>query len=201
MKAFYSKRCGCKDPETGKPLNSSCPLLSKRRHGTYGFNTRIDTTERPDRQLKRFGYATQSAAEKAFDHVHDLVKLADDDDATRRRIGDLIFGCKRGEPFPDVEEARRKLKAGVELNTAAGTVAELLEDWYKSRRSKKESTKRSWRQHLDHYLIPQLGEIPRDRLRATHIDSMFDTIEEWNAEILAAREAGPKRSHVVRPSS
>ncbi|WP_055480879.1 tyrosine-type recombinase/integrase [Sphaerimonospora mesophila] len=188
MKASYSKRCGCTDPETGKPVGSRCPRLSSRRHGTHGFTTRLDTTGQRARQLKRFGFLTQKAAKDAFDHVCDLVKLARDDEAMRRRIGDLIFECKRGEPFPDVEEVRRKLKLGVDLAASIGTVAELLEDWYASKRAKKESTRRGWRQHLDHYLIPQLGDIPLDRLRAAHIDGLFDTIEEWNAEIRAAAE-------------
>ncbi|GGS87514.1 site-specific integrase [Planobispora rosea] len=192
MKASFSKRCGCKDPETKKPLDSGCPELTKQRHGTHGFTTRLDTTDRRARQLKRFGFTTKGAAEKAFDHVQDLVKLARDDDVMRRKIGDLIFATKRGQELPDVEEVRRKLKLGVDLAASAGTVGELLEDWYASKRGTKESTRRGWRQHLDHYLVPQLGEIPRDRLRAAHVDGMFDTIEEWNAEIRAA--AAEKRS-------
>ncbi|OUC96073.1 tyrosine-type recombinase/integrase [Streptosporangium minutum] len=160
--------------------------MKNRRHGTHGFSTRLDTTERRGRQLKRFGFATQTAAEKAFGHVEDLVKLARDDDVMRRRIGDLIFEVKHGQELPDVETMRRKVKLGVDLAASAGTVAELLEDWYASKRAKKESTRRGWRQHLDHYLLPQLGVIPRDRLRAAHIDGLFDTIEEWNAEILTA---------------
>ncbi|GAA3512000.1 integrase [Streptosporangium album] len=190
MKASYSKRCGCKDPETGKRLDAACPLLKNRRHGGYGFTTRLDTSQQNNRQIKRFGFPTLTAAEQAFSHVEDLIKLARDDEAMRRRIGDLIFECKHGEPFPDVEEVRRKLRFGVDLAASAGTVAELLEDWFASRRGKKATTKHTWRQHLNHYLIPQLGEIPRDRLRAAHIDALFDTIEERNAEIVAAKNEG-----------
>lgn len=190
LKASYPKRCGCKDAATQKPLGSKCPDLSKRKHGTFGFVTRIDTTARPNRQLKRFGYSTQSAAQNTFDHVADLIKLARDDDRMRRKIGDLIFEAKHGQDFPDVETARRKLRMGVELAASEGTVGELLEDWYASKRGKKESSRRGWRQHLDHYLIPQLGDIPRGRLRAAHIDSLFDTIEEWNAEIAEAKAGG-----------
>ncbi|MER7126697.1 tyrosine-type recombinase/integrase [Micrococcus luteus] len=190
LKASYRKRCGCKDPLTGKPLDSSCPDLKKRTHGSHGFATRLDTTNRLNRQLKRYGYSTQGAAEKVFDQITDLVKLARDDDRMRRRIGDLIFACKRGEDLPDVETVRRQLRLGVELAASEGTVGELLEDWYASKRGKKESSRRSWRQHLDHYLIPQLGEIPRGRLRATRVDALFDTIEEWNAEVTTARDEG-----------
>lgn len=190
LKASFPKRCGCKDSDTGKPLNSACPDLSKRKHGTFGFATRIDTTAQLNRQLKRFGYTTQTAAQQAFDHVADLIKVGRDDERMRRRIGDLIFETKRGQELPDVDTVRRRLRMGVELAASEGTVGELLEDWYASKRGKKESSRRGWRQHLDHYLIPQLGDIPRSRLRASHVDGLFDTIEEWNAEITTAKAEG-----------
>ncbi|GAA3417746.1 tyrosine-type recombinase/integrase [Streptosporangium vulgare] len=190
LKASYTKRCGCKDPKTGKPLNSNCPDLTKRKHGTHGWRTRIDTTTQPNRQLRRFGYDTKVAAQQAFDHVADLLKLARDDERMRQRIGDLIFESKHGQDFPDVETIRRKLRMGIDLAASEGTVGELLEDWYAGKRAKKESSRRSWRQHLDHYLLPQVGVIPRSLLRATHIDGLFDTIEEWNAEITTAKAEG-----------
>ncbi len=190
MKASFSKRCGCKDPETGKPFDSSCPQLRSRRHGTHGFATRVDTTERRARQLKRYGYATQKAAADDFERVKDLIKLAGDDVTLRRQIGELIFACKRGEPFPDAEEVRRKIGAGVDLSATRDLVRELLEEWYRSKRGRKASTLRGYRQHLDHYLIPLLGDVPKDRLRAARIDGMFDTVEEWNTEIRNAQAEG-----------
>ncbi|GLX01731.1 hypothetical protein [Microtetraspora sp. NBRC 16547] len=30
----------------------------------------------------------------------------------------------------------------------------------------------------------------QDRLRATHVDALFNLIEEWNAEIVAAKKEG-----------
>lgn len=178
MKASYFKRCGCRDPETGKWLDLKCSRLTSRRHGTYGFATRLDTSKKLNRQLKRIGYPTLKAAENAFKQAESLVALAHDDEVVRRKIGDLIFACKSGEPLPDVEETRRKLRVGIDLGPTAGTVRELLEDWYASRRGKKASSLLRWRQHLDHYLIPQFGDIPRDRLRAAHIDALFDLIED-----------------------
>ncbi|MFF3665373.1 tyrosine-type recombinase/integrase [Microtetraspora malaysiensis] len=188
MKASYSKRCGCIDPDTSKRLDAACPQLKSRRHGTYGFTTRIDTTKVRGRQLKRFGFSTQRAAEEAFKHVEGLIDLARDDQGMREKIGDLIAACKRGTPLPDVEEVRRKLRLDMELAASGGTVAELLEDWHASKRGAKASSHRTWRTHMDLYLIPQLGDIPRDRLRAARIDSVFDTIEEWNDEIETAKK-------------
>ncbi|WP_031166061.1 tyrosine-type recombinase/integrase [Streptosporangium roseum] len=123
------------------------------------------------------------------------MKLARDDERMRKKVGDLIFEIKRGQELPDVDTVRRRLRMGVELAASEGTVAELLEDWLASKRGKKESSKRSWRQHLDHYLLPQLGEIPRSGLRASHVDAVFDTIEEWNAEITMAKAEG-RRPHL-----
>ncbi|PZG55651.1 hypothetical protein C1I98_02885 [Spongiactinospora gelatinilytica] len=100
MKASLFNRCGCKDATTGKPLDYSCPQLSKRRHGSHGFVTRIDTTNKGNRRLRRAAFDTQKKAEEAFDHVKDLIKLARDDSTMRRKIADLIFTLKRGAPSP-----------------------------------------------------------------------------------------------------
>jgi len=155
------------------------------------FSIRIDTAAKTGRLLKRMGYETQGAASDARDHVRQLVKLAGDDAAMRRKIGDLIFErSKRGGQLPDVDEIRRRLGAGVELDAPNVAVRDWLEEWFAGKRKLKASVKRGYRSHLDHYLIPILGEIRLDRLRAEHISGMFDTIEEWNAEILASHEEG-----------
>lgn len=183
------KRCGCKDPETGKPYNRRCPDLTKRRHGTWCFDIRIDTTEKIGRRLSRSGHETQGAAMEALDDVRDLLKLAGANDRMRKKIGDMIFERSRfGGELPTVDEVRRKLGAGADPNAPEATVGEWLEEWYAGKRALKLSTKRGYRQHLDHYLIPILGEIPRDRLAVEHIAGMFDTIEEWNEEIRKAQD-------------
>ncbi|HEY3688128.1 MAG TPA: site-specific integrase [Streptosporangiaceae bacterium] len=180
------KRCYCRD-EAGKELGARCPDLEKRHHGTFMFSVRVDTTAKPHRLLKRAGYATQTAASDGRDHVRQLVKLAGADDAVRRRIGDLIFErSKRGGELPTVEDVRRRLGVGADLDAPSATVAEWLESWLAGKRRLKDSTRRAYRQHLDNFLMPLLGQIPRDRLTPEHIGSVFDTIEEWNAEIRAA---------------
>ena len=110
LKGTTYKRCGCKDPSTGKPLNQHCPQLPKRRHGTWMFATRIDTTKVAARRLKRGGYATETAAANALDQVRDIVKLAGADNRLLRRIGDMIFEkTKRGGQLPAVDDVKRRL--------------------------------------------------------------------------------------------
>lgn len=188
MKGTTYRRCGCKDAR-GKPLNQNCPKLSGR-HGTWVLDTRIDVTGKDGRRLKRGGFEKQKAAQAALEHVHDLVKLAADDDRMRRRIGDLIFDkSKRGGQLPSVEEIRRRLGAGEDIAASGQTVSEWLEEWHalKKRRLKK-TTLSGYRQHIDHFLTPLLGEIARDKLRPEHVMHMFDRIDEWNDEVRAARK-------------
>lgn len=190
MKGTTYRRCGCKDPDTGKPYNQNCPDLEKRRHGTWTLDTRIDTTDRDQRRLKRGGYETQKEANTALDHIGDLLKLAGDDKGAARRIGDLIFTRKRGADLPSIDDVRRKLGAGADLQAPDVTVAEWLEEWFAGKRKLKKSTRTLYRGHLDHYLIPMLGGIARDKLQPSHIAGMFDRIDEWNEELLTAKDEG-----------
>lgn len=192
MKGSTLRRCYCTDPGTGRELGADCPDLKarKRRHGTYGYAVRLETTA-GRRLVKRWGFPRDADAEEALGQVQQLVKLAGGEAGTARRIGDLIVErTRRGGQLPTVEDVRRKLGAGADLAAPDATVAEYLNEWLAGKRKLKESVRRSYRQHLDHYLTPILGGIPRDRLSVEHISGMFDTIEEWNAEIVAAREDG-----------
>lgn len=192
MRGTTYKRCGCKHPDTGRPLNQNCPQLRARRHGSWTFDVYIDTTGKDQRRLKRGGYETQREAEAALDQVRDLVKLAVDDDKLKRRIGDHIFTqSRRGGTLPSVDEMRRRLGAGEDIAAASATVGEWLEEWYLiKQRSLQETTLNGYRQHIDRYLIPMLGDIPRDKLRPEHIAGMIDTFAEWNEELKASREEG-----------
>ena len=103
MKGSTFKRCGCTD-EAGRQLRSQCPKLANRRHGTFGYADRIDTST-GRRLLQRLGFATRADAEHALTHVHDLVKLAGADVAARQRIGDLIVEKTRDRgQLPAVED-------------------------------------------------------------------------------------------------
>src|SRR5207244_6820391 len=121
------------------------------------------------------------------------------------RVGEMLCKVKRGAPLPAVEDVRRRLGLNGELDRSQLT-ADWLRTWYAGKRKLRESTARGYGQHLDNWLIPHLGQFPLDRLSPEHISDMFDLIEEYNAEIAAAREAGRrpvlegdvrKRSNVV----
>jgi integrase len=196
VKGTTYKRCGCRDPQTGKLLNQNCPDLPKRRHGTWMFDTRIDTTATAGRRLKRGGYATETAASDALDEVRALVKLGQDDAGMRRRIGDLIFErSKRGGQLPDTAEVRRRLGAGLDLASPAMTLAEWMTEWLAGKRGIKQSVRRLYKLYTDTWIVPVLGDIPLNRLRAEHVTGLLDLIEERNAEIIEAR-AEKRRPHL-----
>lgn len=189
-KGTVYKRCSCKDPGTGKPLNQHCPRLAQQRHGAWMLDARIDTTDKPRRRLKRSGYRTRADAETALRHIQDLARLAGDA-RMLARIGDLVFErSKRGGALPSQADVRRKLGAGGDLAAPDATVGEWLEEWFAGKRGKKLSTRTLYRGHIDHYLKPLIGDIPRDKLRVEHVAGIFDTIEEWNDEIRAAKQQG-----------
>lgn len=190
-KGTVYKRCGCKDLDTGKPLNQHCPRLPQQRHGAWMLDARIDTTDKPRRRLKRGGYPTKKEAEAALGQIRDLARLAGGDKRMLGRIGDLVFErSKRRGALPSEADVRRKLGAGADLAAPDATVAEWLEEWFAGKRGKKLSTRTLYRGHIDHYLRPLLGDIPRDKLRVEHVSGLFDTIEEWNDEVRAAKKEG-----------
>lgn len=190
MKGSIKRYCFCKDASTGRELGAACALLkTDTKHGEWEYRDRHATTTGV-RPFRRRGFPTKKAAATFRTQVYDLLKLARDDTGTLARIGDLVFvKTRRGGQLPAVDDVRRRLGVGHDLDRSQ-TVAEWLNQWYAGKRALRESTARSYRQHLDLYLIPHLGEIPLDRLTAEHIAVLFDTIEEWNAEIEQARTEG-----------
>lgn len=191
IKGAVYKRCYCKD-EDGRALYRSCPDLGKRRHGTWQFDVRVPVGGgKGEHRLRRAGYATQGDASAALDEVGKLLDLAGGDPRMRERIGDLVVArSKRGGSLPSAADVRRKLGAGHDLTAPDATVGEWLEEWLAGKRARKLSTKTLYRGHIDHYLKPLIGDIPRDKLRVEHVAGVFDTIEEWNAEILLAKQQG-----------
>jgi integrase len=183
-----SRRCHCKDA-AGRELGPGCPKLGSK-HGKWEYRDRLPTTA-GRRSFRRGGFQRQSDAEEFQGQVYRLLELARDDTATLSRLGDLIFNrTRRGGQLPEVDEVRRRLGIrGSDLDRSL-TVAEWLEQWLSGKRKLRESVRRSYRQHLDHYLIPLLGHLPLDRLTPEHIADMFDLIDEWNSEIQQAREQG-----------
>jgi hypothetical protein len=181
------KRCGCTDV-SGKQLRSRCPDLSKRHHGTWGYATRLDTSNGDQRQLIRSGFARESDARAALNRVADLVKLAGADAGTRRRIGDMIFEkTRRNGELPDVEDIRRRLGLRRELD-AGETFGEAWEAWLAGRRKARPSYANTLAQHGRNWLLPVLADVALERLTGEHCAMVFERIDMFNEEMEAARE-------------
>lgn len=180
------KRCNCKDTD-GKELGRTCPKLSGRHHGTIGYSTRIPTTNGV-RELRRFGFATKTEADKAAGQVWDLIKLAGADTGAQQRIGDLIFKATiRGGQLPAVEDVRRRLGLRRELDVSE-TFGEAWAEWLAGRRKARDSYANTLGQHGRNWLLPVLKDIPLDRLTGEHCAMVFERIDMFNEEIEAARE-------------
>jgi hypothetical protein len=177
------------------PHGADCPDHGKRRHGSWFYAVRLDTTT--GRQLlRRGGFELAGHAEAAERQVAELVALGDDP-VMRAKIGDMIVAATlRGGQLPDVATVRRKIGAGMDPTAPDVTVGEFLTGWLAGKGKLKPSVRRSYQAHLSNYLVPLLGEIPVSKLRAEHIADMFATIRERNASIEEQRAAGRAWIHV-----
>jgi len=170
------KRCNCKDTN-GKELGRTCPKLSGRHHGTVGYSTRIPTTSGV-RELRRFGFATKTEADKAATQVWDLIRLAGADKGTQQRIGDLIFhATARGGHLPAVEDVRRRLGLGLDPAQPRVTVASWLDSWLAGkRRTKRASTVRGYESHIRVHINPVIGDLPLERLNVGHMETVLAAV-------------------------
>jgi integrase len=182
------RRCHCKNPQTGREYGSACPQLTGSKHGDWEYRDRLDSST-GRRSYRRGGFARRADAEEHGRLVRNLVALACGERHDINRIGDLLFGLRRGAPLPPVDEVRRKLGLRGDLSSSI-TVGSWLDQWLAGKRKLRESTAETYATHIRIYLNPMLGQVPLDRLRAEHIDEMVDRIGEWNAEIAEARAEG-----------
>jgi integrase len=184
------KRCNCKDGN-GKELGRTCPKLKGRHHGTVGYDTRIPTSSGV-RELRRFGFATKTDADKAAAQVWELIGLAGADTATQGRIGDLIFEkTARGGQLPAVEDVRRRLGLGRDLG-ASETFGDAWRAWLAGKRKARPSYARGLDQMGRHWLLPVLEDVALDRINGEHCAMVFERVEMYNEEIAAARQEGRK---------
>jgi len=186
-RAPKGKRCGCRDPQTGRKLGPRCPKLRQRHHGSYEAALRVDTTA-GRRKLHRSGFGSATARDAFEDQVRDLVKLAGGDAVTRARIGDLIFeATRRGGQPPDVETVRRRVALGVAPEGTGETFGAVWPAYLSGKKKLRESSRKRLDEIGRHWLLPVLADVMVDRINAAHCALVFDRIYDINNELAAAR--------------
>ncbi|MFE2556608.1 tyrosine-type recombinase/integrase [Streptomyces sp. NPDC059352] len=185
MKGSTYRRCSCRDPRTGKELGTSCPKRTSRNHCTYSIRQELPSREDGSRRsFARGGYGSLKAAQADLDHVRALLGLAEVDDPEGVQLVAAMLAEVSGEklPLPDVEETRRRLRAGQHL-IGSLTVAEWLDRWLAGKRIRKSGISR-YETDVRVHLKPHIGHRRLDRLRVSHLSDMFTAITDANAEIL-----------------
>jgi len=74
------KRCGCRNPKTGRQLGYRCPKLDQRGHGSWSFCLDLPGDGRKRRQIRRSGFRTRQAALDAREflaHPHDVERASE----------------------------------------------------------------------------------------------------------------------------
>ncbi|MFI1713420.1 tyrosine recombinase XerC [Streptomyces litmocidini] len=197
MKGSTHRRCYCRDPHTGKPLGKNCPKLAGRKHGSYSIRQELPPREDGTRRsFSRAGYETLKEAQADLDHVRSLLALADadDPDSLQRLVTLLEEIADEKAPLPEIEETRRRLRAGLGLRGSL-TVGEWLDSWFASKKRRK-TTLNGYSSHIRVHLKPRIGHIRLDRLNVGHLVEMFDGIADDNEVTTAENRA--RREQVAR---
>ncbi|GLH97790.1 tyrosine-type recombinase/integrase [Phytohabitans aurantiacus] len=188
-----TKRCGCRDPGSGKPAGNNCPKLRRAsgtwssEHGHWQYQLELPvTTTGQRRQLRRSGFDSYRDALAELDHARALLALAGRARDRRTEIGDLLQSAAHTrQPLPDVETIRTRLRANASL-AEVPTVADYLTGWLAAL-NVDANTQRGYACHVRVHLIPHLGDIRLDKLKPRHIRAMFAAIADRNTEIRAAK--------------
>lgn len=199
------KRCGCRDPETRKSLDSACPKLHRPNgawsadHGSWYMQIELaKTAQGRRRQLRIGGFSNYRETSAALDHARELLQLAGGDKDRRNEVSELMLAAKgAGLPLPDIDSIRQRLHADMPL-AEKPTLAEYLSEWLVGL-GVDENTINGYESHVRVHLIPHLGKLRIDKIRPRHIKAMFAQIEARNAEIVAAKNSvDPEMGKTVR---
>jgi integrase len=197
---FISKRCNCRNPQTGAKLLAACPDLYRSdgawhpNHGQWQYQLELPKTAAGKRRQLRRAPAAGDSHDFAVEERNDakaLLGLAGDDKAMRAEIATLLKSVKKGIPLPDRDVLARRLKAGVPAAVKV-TVGEYLNGWINGR-TIDEKTIKTYRSHITGYLAPHLGHLELARLTGAHIEAMFTAIDARNADIVQARASDDPR--------
>ena len=190
---YLYKRCGCRHPDSGKPLGNACPKLRRpgggwsSEHGLWQYQ--IELPRQPDgrrRQLRHGGFTQRTDAATQLDRARELLDLAGRDRTLRSQIADLLQATIRaGQPLPDLDTVRRRIQADAPLADAS-TMTEYLTDWLTGI-DVDDNTRRGYESHVRVHLVPHLGPIRCDKLKPRHVRDMFIAIKARNAKIVEAK--------------
>jgi integrase len=151
--------------------------------------------------VRRTGLATYAEAEERVDAIGLLLKIADEhqhDPAHAAKVRTDILSriqaaLKNREPLPDYEELHKCARTGSPILNKP-TVAAWLTEWLAAKGAIARNTHRSYESHLRLYLIPHIGEIPLDKLRVSHLHTMFAAISE-EADLIPAQNNARRAVH------
>jgi hypothetical protein len=86
-------------------------------------------------------------------------------------------------------EVRCRFRTGQDLDTTI-TTGQWLTMWLAGRKGLRASTVRSYHTHIHAHLIPVIGHIRLDRLRAVDVGAVFEAIDERSDLVTRARTSG-----------
>lgn len=208
-KGNTTKRCACRDPETGKEIGKDCPKLRRNgrgdswnpNHGFWQYQIELPpSAAKKRRPLRRGGFSSQTDAEAVLIAIRDALAIPDPaDTATLTKIGDLIeTAANAGSRIPTVAQIRYQLRLEHDADAIPLTDA-YLDRWLEDRKNIAKSTTRSYEAHVRLYFKPVIGSVRVDQLRKSHIQEIFDAIEERNDLIAELRSStDPAKRDKVR---
>jgi integrase len=146
------------------------------------------------RPLRRGTYASQTEAEAVLGKIRDALAVAKTGEpADLTKVGDLIdTALKKKQPLPTPAEVRRLLHLGDTVEIP--TMQVWLTTWLAGRKKLRAGTRRSYTGHITNHLVPHLGTVRLDKLRVSHLDTMFDAIDERNEQITTMRASRDENS-------
>ena len=95
-----------------------CRKLTLHRHGQWCWRMALPADSKGTRRpRRRSGFESAAKAQEELDQVRDLLAIAgDDDEDTRRKIGDVIATVVAAkQKLPEVEAVRRLVRAGASV--------------------------------------------------------------------------------------
>ncbi|TFE31044.1 site-specific integrase [Frankia sp. B2] len=199
MKRTIFKRCGCKDPDTGKPLAGHCPRLRRKGtntwradHGTWYYA--VDLPPGPDgkrNHRRRGGFATSDAADQEANLIEHLLAVPDPGDTVGMQavVALIVAAIRDRTPLPDPEQIAGRYRRKTDLDPVL-TVGQWLDQWLAGRRNISRSTHDGYEINIRLHLKPYIGDVPLHVLTVGHLEDLFDRIDARNDTIRRIRASG-----------